>query len=256
MLEEVQCLAEGLKDVATSYKEKVKPYMRDESKLRFIHSIFMIFWGGSWHWVALLSAIYDVYAVNSFIRRVSSFLFQATLSDTEKCEKKIFMYTHEVFVMLVIIYGVWTVPFLARVTIAIPMQKYATSIAMTPAVITLIEKIIPLRKVFRGWIRMTISTASVFFATLFPAKIQACLLMICLGCDKFFAEAPKSIKDAVAGIKGPKNLDGKTTVLLVLVVISLVWQLLYRFQSSVLGYIVPFGYLILKPTERVRNKRK
>jgi hypothetical protein len=200
-------------------------------------------------------AISDVYAIESFLSGVSSLLLQGSTIEAKTLEMKIFVHVHELFVLLVIIYVVWTVPFFARVTIAITIQKYLMHIMMKPALTDLLDQIIPLTRVFGDWIRFAIITASVLLVICFPEKIQACILMVCLGYNKLFLASPESFTDLVESVSGPNNLDGKSTFLLVVVVISVVWQLLHGFQSSILRLIVPLGFLIAKEPKSDETKR-
>lgn len=175
--------------------------------------------------------------------------------DTKTSDTKIFRLVHELLVLLVVFYAVWTVPFFARVTIAIATQKYVTQILMTPALIDPLDQVIPLRKMFGGWVQLAISTAAVLLGTCFPVKIQACMLMVCLGYNKLFLAAPESFNDMIASVSGPNNLDGKSTFFLVVVFISILWQLLHGFQSSLVGFIVPLGFLIVKEPHIEEMKR-
>lgn len=201
----------------------------------------MIFWGGSWYWVALLLAIYNVYEVGSFLSEVYSLLKEVIATDVKTQEKSIFMAARRLFMLFVIFYAVWTVPFLARITMAITLQKYIIQNVMG-AIFYLMDKIRSERNAFGGLLRLTIVTAiaSVLLMCLFEENIQACFLMACHGTDTLFLAAPESF---IASAKIPKMLDRKVILLSVILVISMTWQFLSGFQCSFLGFVVPLGFL-------------
>jgi len=126
------------------------------------------------------------------------------------------------------------------VTIAITTQTYITQTVITPEVLEVIQ----LERVFGKWTRLVIGTVSVVLLSLLQAQILGCLLMSFIGYERLYTAAPMRFNDTLGAIKGPNNLDGRVTFLWVCAIISVLWQLLHGFQSSLLGFIVPLGFLV------------
>jgi len=233
----IQIIVQRLRNVAISYQEIFNPIKKD---LLIIHSVLVIFWGGSWYSIALLQAWFYVYAI-----KLASVLFdRESTIESEGHALNIIVPIRMLCMLLATFYAVWTTPFLARVTIAITTQTYITQTAITPEVLEVIQ----LDMVCGKWTRLVIGTVAVILLSLLQAQILGCLLMSIIGYERLYSATPVCFDYTLGAIKGPNNLDGRVTFLWVCAIISVLWQLLHGFQSSLLGFIVPLGFLVKADT--------
>lgn len=154
-----------------------------------------------------------------------------------------------------VFYVVWTVPFLARVTFAVAIQKCITTTVVHRAVIEYLKKQ-SVDKIFGKWFASAVVTITFLMLILFPLRVQACLLISCLGYQKLFSAMSKSAREMVESIKLPKNYDGMIITFCICMTASTLLMFFSSFQYSLLRFTVPLGFCIPKATKLVALKQE
>jgi len=263
MKSHLELLFESFARTPIYYEAYVKP---NKFNIQLIHSLCLIFWGGSWYSFALLLSFSDVYIVNytneflslnaveKYVQKIREFPFDRFSVDSKMFEMKIAKSAHEVWVLFVIFYAVWTVPFLASLTIALSTLKLVANTMISREMIQYMEKPISKLKAFTRFLHLTVFVFSALLFELLPMNIQASILMSCLGYQKLLSIISDDLKEDFSSIKGPENIDGITVTSWICVAISIVLQLFSAVQSSLFVYIVPLGLCIPRETKSVVKK--
>jgi len=246
------------------YEKYVKPNL---ANIHLVHSLCMIFWGGSCYSFVLLLSFVNVYiedytneiltpiVVEKYIQKIWDFQFDNLSVHSKMFELKIVKSAHEIWVLFVIFYAVWTVPLLASLTIALSTLKFVENTMISREMIQCLEKPISQLKAYCRWPRYVVFVFSALLFVLFPPNIQASVLMSCLGYQKLLSVSD-GFKQEVSSIKGPKNIDGITVASWICVAISIVLQCFRYFQSSLLGCVVTLGLFIPRETKLVVKKQE
>jgi len=259
-----ELLSESFTRTPAYYEKYVKPHL---TNIHLIHSLCMIFFGGSCYSFVLILSFFNVYmedytneilnpnVVGKYIRKISDFKFDNFSVHSKMLELKIVKSAHEIWVWFVIFYAVWTVPFLASLTIALSTLKLVESTMISQEMIQCLEKPISLLKAYSKWPRYAVFVFSALLFALFPTSIQASILMSCLGYQKLLSVSD-GFKQEVSSINGPKNIDGITIASWICVAISIVLQCFCYFQSSLFGCVVTLGLCIPRETKLVVKKEE
>jgi len=247
------------------YEKYVKP---NEANLQLVHSVCMIFWGGSWYSFALLLSFFNVYienytneilnlnAVEKYLQKIWDFSFDKFSVHSKMFEMKIVKSAHEIWVLFVIFYAVWTVSFLASLTMTLATLKLVANTMISREMTVYFEKNILNLSTSARWLRYAVFIMSALVFVLLPINIQACILMSCLGYQKLISVMSDGFKENVFSIKGPNNIDGIIITSWIIVAMSIILQFFCRFQSSLFGFMVPLGFYIPRETNLAVKKEE
>jgi len=208
----------------------------------------MIFWGGSWYSLALVLSFVNVYPIVKNGKKIFDFPYDRFELNFDLLEKHVLNSAHEIWVMFVIFYSVWTIPIVASLTISFAVLKLVAQTMIDVKVMKFFERNISLLKKCGRFSRYVMS---VLLISLLPINIQACLLTSCWGCHKLSSVLSDGFKECVSSIKGPNDIDGIILISWICVAISIVLQLFGDFQSSLFGFLVPLGFCIPKVSAKV-----
>jgi len=231
--------------ISISYNNWIKP---NRANIQIIHSVCMIFWGGSWYSLALFLSFVNVYPVVKNVKKILDFPYDRFELNFDLLEKHIVNSAHEIWVMFVIFYSVWTIPVVASLTISFATLKLVAQTMIDVQVTKFFERNLSLLEKCGRFPRYVMS---VLLISLLPTNIQACLLTSCWGCHKLSSVLSDGFKENVSSIKGPNNIDGIILTSWICVAISIVLQLFGDFQSSLFGFLVPLGFCIPKVSAKV-----
>jgi hypothetical protein len=260
-----ELLIETFTRIPTYYESYVRP---NWANIQLIHSFCMIFWGGSWYSIALLLSFFNVYIdtytngilnlniVEKYIQKIRDFSLSKFSIHSKMFEMKILKSAHEIWVLFVIFYAVWSVPFLASLTLALSTLKLVADTMISPEMTQYFEKPKSQLKVYSRWLRYAVFVFSAHIFVLLPKNIQASILMSCLGYQKLFSVVSNDFKHIVLSIKGPNNIDGITVTSWICVAISIVLQFFCGFQSSLFVYMVPLGLYLPGETTPLAKKEE
>jgi len=227
------------------YNKWIKP---NRANIQIIHSVCLIFWGGSWYSLSLFLSFVNVYPIVKNGKKILDFPYDKFELNFDLLEKHILNSAHEIWVMFVIFYSVWTIPIVASLTTSFAVLKLIAQTMIDVKVIEFFERNISLFKKFGRCSRYVMS---VLLISLLPTNIQACLLTSCWGCHKLSSVLSDGFKECVSSTKGPNNIDGIILISWICVAISIVLQLFGDFQSSLFGFLVPLGFCIPKVSAKV-----
>lgn len=244
----VDSLVKNYQRFPISYEKHIKPNL---GRMRIIHSVCLILWGGSWYSFAVLLSFFHVYAVEDYTRGLMLFPFDGAVVDAEMWETLIVESAYELWVLFVIFYVVWTVPFFTSMTFVLTIYKCVTKTNVSRAMIEYLEQQ-RLYEIFGKWLGFAVVGASVLLFILLPLRIQACLLMSCLGHQKMSEHS----REMVESIKWPNNYDGMILIFCTCIAASIIFQYFSGFQASVFGFTVPLGFCIPKVNKLMAQKQE
>lgn len=244
----VDSLIKNYQRFPISYEKHIKPNL---GRMQLIHSVCLVLWGGSWYSFAVLLSFLHVYAVEDYTRGLMQFPFDGAVVDAKMWETHMVESAYELWVLFVIFYVVWTVPFFTSMTFASTIYKRVTKTNVSQAVIEFLKKQ-RLYEIFGKWLGFGVVGASVLMFILLPLRIQACLLMSCLGYQKMLERS----REMVESIKWPNNYDGLILIFWTCIAASIIFQFFSGFQASVFGFTVPFGFCIPKVNKLMAKKHE
>jgi len=239
---EVKPTIEALRKKFESIPFSYETIEQHSTILHLIHGVCLMLCGGSWVWLATLMSFYEVFKVYNV---VISLTIQGKGSDMETTLKSL----HQVWLLMVVYYGIWSIPLLSKITIAFMLEKFITGTIFNPAIMAHLEERLPLELVFGRWcpfvMKVTIRFVLVFLSV-FTYNIQVCLVMACIGYQKLSSSFTEGLCKQIDGIEGPFKLNGNAVTLWASVIVCTVWQFWHGYESSFLGMIVPLGFLVME----------
>jgi len=205
-----------------------------------IHGVTLMLCGGSWVWKATLISFCDVFNVYDV---VVSLKVQGKGGDMEMTLKSL----HQVWLLMVVYYVIWSIPLLSKITIAFMLEKFITGTFITPAIMADLEERLPLALIFGKWCPFVIKVSIRFVLvvlSVFTGKIQVCLVMACIGYQKLSSSFTEGLCKEIEGIEGLFKLDGNAVTLWAPAIVCTVWQFWHGYESSFLGMIVTLQFLV------------
>jgi len=208
--------------------------------LNLIHGLFLMLYGGSWVSLATLisfCSVYKVYDVFGELKEKNKGTGMLSIKGS----------LHQLWLLTMVFYAVWTVPILSKITVAFMLEKHVSRTIINPTVKTLFEERFQVEQMFGGWwplvlkgvTRFVLATMAVFFH-----NIQICLVMACIGYHKLCIACSPALHEQIRAMEGPFKLDGTALTLWGSAILCTLWQLWSRYQSSYFGIIVPLGFLL------------
>lgn len=208
--------------------------------LSLIHGLFLMLYGGTWLSLATFISFGVVYNVWDLILMLKTECKEADTDAVLKILKQLWL-------LALVGFTVWTVPFLSKLTVAFMLEKYVTYFFVNSAIMDRLEKKFPAVMVFGKW-WPTVRKASVRLLlgilSVFAYNFQASLVMGCIGWNKVWTSITPRLRKQIQDIKGPFNLEGQVVTLWASVIVCTLWQLWHTYEFSFLGIIVPIGFLI------------
>jgi len=199
-------------------------------------------YGGSWISLAILVSFWKVYDVESAFRQL--YAFQKG-NDMERVLSSL----HQVWLLALLCYATWSVPLLSAITVAFMLENYVTCTLINLSVMSRLEECLPVLRKFGSWCPFVIQVAmrcGFVIMYIFSFKFQPCLVMACVGFDRFYSSLPKGIRKQIYALDVPLQLDGKAVVLWISAILCSLWQFLHGYKFSLLCLFVPFGFLIIE----------
>lgn len=209
--------------------------------LNVIHGIFLMTYGGSWVSFATLVSFVSVYNVWDLLIGMKANVKDADMLSLSKS-------IHKLWLLLVALYAVWTMPLLSKITVAFMLEKQVSGTIFNPSFEKFLKhqfQIVDLVGT-RWWpFILKAATRLVFvFFSLFFFNIQVCLVMAFIGYQKVCSAISPALLNQIRVMEGPFNLDGATSTLWACTIVFSFWQLWHSYESSYLGIIVPLGFLV------------
>lgn len=207
--------------------------------LNLIHGLFLMLYGGSWVSLATFISFCSVYKVYDVFGELKE-----KNKGTEMLPIKGSL--HQLWLLAMVFYAVWTVPILSKITVAFMLEKHVSRTIINP-VKTLFEERLQVEQMFGRWwplvlkgaTRFVLATMAVFFH-----NIQICLVMACIGYHKLCIACSPALHEQIRAMEGPFKLNGTALTLWASAILCTLWQLWNGYQSSYFGIIVPLGFLI------------
>jgi len=248
MKSNVDSLVKNYQRFPISYEEHIEPNL---GRMQLIHSVCLILWGGSWYSFAVLLSFFHVYPIEDCTRGLMQFAFDGDVVDAEMWETYIVESAYELWVLFVNFYVVWTVPFFASMTFAATIYKRVRKTNVSRAMMEYLEKQ-RLYEIFGKWLGFAVVGASVLMFVFLPLRIQACLLMSCLGYQKMSEHS----REMVESIEWPNNYDGMVMIFCTCIAASVIFQVFSGFQASLFAFTVPLGFCIPKVNKLMAQKQE
>jgi len=208
--------------------------------LHLIHGVTLMLCGGSWVWLATLMSFYEIFHVYDV---VVSLKVQGKGGNMDEILKSL----HQVWRLMMVYYGIWSIPLLSKITIAFMLEKFITGTIVNPAIMAHLEERLPLVLMFGRWCPFVIKVSIRFvlvFLSVFTDNIQVCLVMACIGYQKISSSFTEGLCKQIEGIEGLFKLDGHAVTLWASAIVCTAWQFWHGYESSFLGFIVPIGFLV------------
>jgi len=205
-----------------------------------IHGMFLMMCGGSWVSLAIVISFFSVYNVWDTL-----IVLKTQVNDPEELPVKVSL--HKLWLLTVALYSVWTVPLLSKITVAFMLEKQLSGSVINHVFERFFEERFQIERIFRRWRPLLLKGATRFvlaFLSMFFHNIQVCLVMAHMGYHKLCIAISPALRKQIQVMKGPFNLDGTTLTLCACLTACTGWQLVYAYQSSFLGIIVPLGFLV------------
>jgi len=214
---------------------------QNRSKLHLIHGILTMFLGGSWVGIAtLLSFCVE----NDIFHVVQRLMLNVTQADAKKTSKSL----HQLWLLGMVYYSVFSFPLLSTVVVAFMLEKYLSETIYTPAIMTSVEEQVPVQETLGIWCPYVVQGVVRFILvilSLFSFRIQVCLVMACFGFDKVYSSFSDGLRRQIEATEGPFKLNGKAVMLWVCAIACSYWQFLHNYESSFIGILVPLGFLVI-----------
>jgi len=209
------------------------------TKIRLIHGLSLMLFGGYWVTLAMLISFWEVHHVYHFVTKIKECGLGVDMGSRLNS-------LHELWILAILWYAIWSVPLLSVVTAAFMLEKYITGTIINPAIMTQLEECLPFLKVLGRWspfiIQVSIRLVLIILSS-FSYKFQVCLVMGCVGYDRLYSSLPVGVRKQIYGIKGPFKLDGKASTLWASAFVCSLWQCWNGYEFSLLGIFVPLGFL-------------
>jgi len=208
--------------------------------LNLVHGLFLMLYGGSWVSLTTFISFCSVYKVYAVLGDLKIKTKGTEMQPIKSC-------LYQLWLLIMVLYAVWTVPILSKITVAFMLEKYVSRTIIDPIIKTLIESQWPIPKMFGIWwplvlkgaTRMSLAIMAIFFY-----NIQVCLVMACIGYHKLCIACSPALHEQIRAMEGPFKLDGTALTLWGSAILCTLWQLWSRYQSSYFGIIVPLGFLL------------
>jgi len=169
----VTLLMDLYSSICISYEEWIKP---NWANIQIIHCVCMIFWGGSWYSLVLFLSFVNVNPVVKNSTKILDYPYDRLELNFDLFEKHFVNSAHEILLLLVIFYSVWTIPIVSSLTISFATLKLATKTMISVNVVTFFERNLSLLKKCG---RFGCYVISILLISLLPKNIQACLITSC-----------------------------------------------------------------------------
>jgi len=207
--------------------------------LNLIHGLFLMLYGGSWVSLTTFISFCKVYKVYDVLGELM-----------EKKGKELRLIKgslQQLWLLIMVFYAVWTVPFLSKITVAFMLEKHVSRTIINPSVKPIFEEQFQVEQIFGRWWPLVLKGATRYilaFMSLFFHNIQICLVMACIGYHKLCVACSPALHEQIRAMEGPFKLDGTALTLWASAILCTLWQLWSGYQSSYFGIIVPLGFLI------------
>jgi len=215
---------------------------KHSSNIRMIHGLFLMVYGGSWGLLTILVSFWTVYDVESVFRKLYGYKEGIEM-------EKMLSSLHQLWILVLLCYATWSIPLLSAITIAFMLEKYVTGTLINSEVMTILEERFPIVQIFGRWCPFVIQVSiRLGFIILYGLshKFQPCLVMACVGYDRFYSSLPTGVRKQIHSVGGPLPLDGRAITLWVLAILCSLWQFLHGYEFSMLGLAVPVGFVMLE----------
>jgi len=230
----------ALKDKSESISISYDIIEKHSTKIRMIHGLSLMFYGGSWVSLAIFISFWEVHDIDHTVRDLMDFgkgLSMETMMNS----------LHQFWLLLLIWYAIWSVQLISVVTIAFMLERYITGTIVNPAIMTQWEERFPLSKMLGRWspfiIRVSIRITLIVLSY-FSYQFQVCLVMGCVGYERLYSSLPIGLRKQISDLEGPFKLDGKAATLWAFVIICSVWQCWNGYEFSLFGIAVLLGFLV------------
>jgi len=208
--------------------------------LNLIHGLFLMLYGGAWVSLATFISFCTVYKVYDLLGEFKEKKKGTEMLPITGCLRQLWLLT-------MVLYAVWTVPILSKITVAFMLEKHVSRTLINPSVKTLFEEQLPVEQMFGRWwplvlkgvTRFVLATTAIFFH-----RLQICLVMACIGYHKLCVACSPALHEQIRAMEGPFKLDGTALTLWASAIFCTLWQLWDGYQSCYFAIIVPLGFLI------------
>jgi len=207
--------------------------------LNLVHGLFLMLYGGSWASLATFISFCSVYKVYPVLGDMMAKIKGTEMQPIKSC-------LYQLWLLIMVLYAVWTIPILSKITVAFMLEKYVSRTIINP-IIKLFEEELPIAQMFGRWwplvlkgaTRMILAIMAIFFY-----NIQVCLVMACIGYHKLCIACSPALHEQIQAMEGPFKLDGTALALWASALACTAWQLWNSYESSYLGILVPLGFII------------
>lgn len=203
--------------------------------LNLIHGMFLMMCGGSQVYLATFYSFFSVYNVWDTLVVLNARVKDPEMSSVKSCLQILWLQT-------VALYAVLKIPLLSKITVAFMLEKQLSATVMNLSTRTFLEELNfgrwqPL--VLKGATRLLFAFLSIFFH-----NIQVCFVMAHIGYHKLCMAISPALRKQIQVFEGPYNMNGTTLTLWVCVIACTGQQQFNAYESSLLGIIVPLGFLV------------
>jgi len=208
--------------------------------LNLVHGLFLMLYGGSWVSLATFISFCSVYKVYDILEELKAKNKGTEMSAIKGC-------LHQLWVLTMVLYAVWTIPILSKITVAFMLEKHVSRTIINPTVKTLLEERFQITQIFGRWWPLVLKGATRFILVImaiFFYNIQVCLVMACIGYHKLCIACSPALHEQIRAIEGPFKLDGTALALWASAFACTGWQLWNAYESSYFGIIVLLGFLV------------
>jgi len=203
--------------------------------LNLIHGMFLMMCGGSWVYLATFYSFFSVYNVWDTLVVLNTRVKDPEMSSINSCLQILWL-------KMVALYAVWKIPLLSKITVAFMLEKQVSAAVVNRSTRTFFEELN-----FGRWQPLVLKGATRLlfaFLSIFLHNIQVCFVMAHLGYHKLCMAISPALRKQIQVFEGPYNLNGTTLTLWACVIACTGWQWFCAYESSLLGIIVPLGFLV------------
>jgi len=212
------------------------------TQLNLIHGLSLMLCGGSWLSLATFLSFCEVYHVYDVVGELKP---QVKWPEMESLSKLLY----QLWMLTLIGYLTSTVPMVGKLTVALMLGNLIRD-SVNSEIMAHIEERLPREtKILGRWWPLAFNGVVLFallILSVFTYNIQACLVMASIGYRKVYCSVTPTMREYIGSIKGPFKLHGVAITLWATATFCTAWQLVYWYESSFLGIIVPIGFLLIR----------
>jgi len=208
--------------------------------VNLVHGVFLMLYGGSWVSLATFVSFCSVYKVYDVLEELKTKIKDTEMLPIKRC-------LHQLWVLTMVLYAVWTVPILAKITVAFMLEKQVSRTIINPTVKTLLEERFQFTQILGRWWPFVLKGVTRFILAIlaiFFYSIQVCLVMACIGFHKLWIACSPALHEQIRAMEGPFKIDGTALILWASAIACTSWQLWSGYESSYFGIIVLLGFLV------------